>query len=196
MVKQSRRSRYTKRRTQRGAGYTMGGQLAPGMVNNYAQNILSTGKAMCPDCLAAVKTDTVGFSGPRGLPGLSGGRRRQATRKQSGGRYGFDLSAPLASSAGPGLGGIPSVQRISCESSSTTANPLNKMQMGGASSTAAYYAPTAGYASQASTFKDSVGGPVMIQLPYEARAMNQACLKTGGGKRKHKRKQTRGTKRR
>lgn len=43
-----------------------------------------------------------------------------------------------------------------------------------------YYAPTGGYANTASTWKDSVGAPVQIQVPYAARAMNQACLTTGG----------------
>jgi hypothetical protein len=189
--------RHTKK--QRGAGYGMGPQVAPGMVSNYAQEIVSTGKPLCPDCLAAQKTDTMGFSGPKGLPGLSGGRRdtrRNGNLIQYGGRYGFDLSATVAPSAGPALGGIPPVQKIACESSSTTANPLNKVQSGGVGGvdSAAYYAPTAGYANQAATFKDSVGGSVMIQLPYEARAMNPACLKTGGGRRG--RAHTRGRKQR
>jgi hypothetical protein len=43
-----------------------------------------------------------------------------------------------------------------------------------------YYAPTAGYANTASSWKDSVGAPVQIQVPFAARAMNQACLTTGG----------------
>lgn len=43
-----------------------------------------------------------------------------------------------------------------------------------------YYAPTAGYANTASTWKDSVGAPVQIQVPFAARSMNQACLSTGG----------------
>jgi hypothetical protein len=43
-----------------------------------------------------------------------------------------------------------------------------------------YYAPTAGYANNASTWKDSVGAPVQIQVPFAARSMNQACLTTGG----------------
>jgi hypothetical protein len=43
-----------------------------------------------------------------------------------------------------------------------------------------YYGPTAGYANTASTWKDSVGAPVQIQVPFAARSMNQACLTTGG----------------
>ena len=65
------------------------------------------------------------------------------------------------------------------------------------------YAPTAGYANTASTWKDSVGAPVQIQVPFAARSMNQACLTTGGhppltgalqkgGKNKRTRKQRAG----
>lgn len=105
-------------------------------------------------------------------------------------------------------GTYPPVQRIACEGS--TPNPLNPgphtpstqptpvasssipmPQSGGAQLAPAtygvgnvdsmyYYAPTAGYANTASTWKDSVGAPVQIQVPFAARAMNQACLTTGG----------------
>jgi hypothetical protein len=43
---------------------------------------------------------------------------------------------------------------------------------------------TAGYTNNASTWVSSTGSPVLLQAPYEARTMNPACLKTGGGKRK------------
>jgi hypothetical protein len=43
-----------------------------------------------------------------------------------------------------------------------------------------HYSPTAGYANTASTWKDSVGAPIQIQVPFAARSMNQACLSTGG----------------
>lgn len=100
------------------------------------------------------------------------------------------------------------VQRIACEGS--TPNPLNlgphtpstqplpvassriPMPQGGGAQLAPatygvgnvdsmyHYSPTAGYANSASTWKDSVGAPVQIQVPFAARAMNQACLSTGG----------------
>ncbi len=44
--------------------------------------------------------------------------------------------------------------------------------------------PTAGYDNKPSTWTDSVGAPVQLQIPYNARIMNPACLKTGGGSRK------------
>lgn len=43
---------------------------------------------------------------------------------------------------------------------------------------AAYYAPTAGYGNQPSTWVSSTGTPSMLQIPYDARAANPACLKT------------------
>jgi hypothetical protein len=48
----------------------------------------------------------------------------------------------------------------------------------------AYYAPTAGYDNKPSTWLDSVGAPVQLQIPYEAKSWNPACLKTGGKRRK------------
>jgi len=50
----------------------------------------------------------------------------------------------------------------------------------------AYYAPTAGYSNTASTWVGSTGSPSMLQQPYEARAMNPACVKTGGGSRRRR----------
>ena len=35
-------------------------------------------------------------------------------------------------------------------------------------------------------FVDSVGGPVLLQQPYDARIMNPACLKTGGKRKLRK----------
>ena len=43
---------------------------------------------------------------------------------------------------------------------------------------AAYYAPTAGFDNKPSSWLNSVGAPVQLQIPYEAKAWNPACLKT------------------
>lgn len=102
-------------------------------------------------------------------------------------------------------GTYPPVQRIACEGS--TPNPLNpgphtpstqptpvassqlhlNPQSGGAPNTVGvgdvdsmyYYAPTAGYDNKPSTWVDSVGAPVQLQIPFAAREMNPACLTTG-----------------
>jgi hypothetical protein len=84
------------------------------------------------------------------------------------------------------------VQRIGCEGglvntspSGAAANPVPMKQSGGVGGVdSAYYAaPTAGYGNQPSTWVSSTGTPSLLQIPYAAREMNQACLKTGGGKR-------------
>jgi hypothetical protein len=104
-------------------------------------------------------------------------------------------------------GTYPPVQRIACEGS--TPNPLNpgphtpstqplpvasanlhlNPQSGGATAPATvgvgdvdsmyYYAPTAGYDNRPSTWVDSVGAPVQLQIPFAAREMNPACITTG-----------------
>jgi hypothetical protein len=151
-----------------------------------------------------------GMSGGKGKGKRKGTRKGKGrkTRKQRGGRYGFYPEGdPNTSGQAWWAGSYAPVQRIGCEG--TTHNPLNpthtgssappgaaspnywmKQQGGGQLAPATYgvgnvdsmyyYAPTAGYANQASTWKDSVGAPVQIQVPFAARSMNQACLSTGG----------------
>jgi hypothetical protein len=212
---------------------------------------------------------------------------------QAGGRYTFDLSNPAPGAAAPWAGGIPPVQRLACESASTTANSLNKHMGGGIAGgilrdfysigkkqlmnrvgnikryslkglrgvkkyslkglrgvkgysmkglkglkglrkrilgrgggkfslkqitrrfkrnfkglknysmkglkglkglrkrflgrgggnglgvdNVAYYAPTAGYENKPSTWLDSVGAPVQLQIPNDAKAWNPSCLTT------------------
>ena len=47
----------------------------------------------------------------------------------------------------------------------------------------AYYAPTAGYGHAFETYRAPSPVPgLMTNTPYEARAFNQACIKTGGGR--------------
>jgi len=60
-----------------------------------------------------------------------------------------------------------------------------------------YYAPTAGYRNDFMTFRAPSAVPgLTIQTPYDARAFNQACIKTGGGKRrKHHTRRKRSTRR-
>ncbi len=59
-----------------------------------------------------------------------------------------------------------------------------------------YYAPTAGYRNDFMTFRAPSAVPgLTIQTPYDARAFNQACIKTGGKRstrRKHSTRRKRG----
>jgi hypothetical protein len=147
-------------------------------------------------CQAATRFGLVSQStgAGTGLPGMRGGKRsgpkRRGTKRsgtkrrvQRGGRYGFDLSAPVAPAA-PWAGGIPQVMRIPCEAARP--NPLNAQAGGAPGGTGSPYitAQTAGYANQPSSWVGSTGAPSMIQAPYDARTMNQACLKTGGGRKR------------
>jgi hypothetical protein len=205
MAQRSGKSRKL-RRAMRGGGlgqsYSFGAPIVAGLGNSAEVIPMSS-------CLAAsrpgmVSTPTTGL----GLPGLSGGarRRRRAAgtrrgrRAQRGGRYSFDLSAPVAGGTPWGTG-IPPVMRIPCEGA--THNPLNTgaPMRGGAAgglgaSSLAYVAPTAGYGNTPSGWVASTGAPVLIQTPYDARTMNQACLKTGGGKRRRSSRSSRKTHRR
>jgi len=105
-------------------------------------------------------------------------------------------------------GTYPPVQRIACEGSTpnplnpgphtpstqplpvASANLHLNPQSGGAGANPGtvgvgnvdsmyYYAPTAGYDNKPSTWVDSVGAPVQLQIPFAAREMNPACLTTG-----------------
>lgn len=127
--------------------------------------------------------------------------------KQRGGRWVPDLASPIGAS-GPNVF-APTV-RLGCEGGTPYTpipSPMNGggqcgavPQAGGATqaSSSAYYAaplgrgpdsafyqaPNAGYTNQPSSWVSSAGSPSLVQVPYEARSMNQACLKTGGGRKK------------
>jgi hypothetical protein len=211
MVKKSRRNYRKNRKSsqrggsscrQRGAGYTVGQSVAPEAP--YAQEIIG-GPKFTPDCLAATRPGLVGpISGTGGLPGFAGGSRQNMGTEgiaqalgspvMNGGRYMVDVGqGPIngIGSAGPSAG-MAVISRIGCEGGlvntsppGALANPTPLRQAGGVGGVdSAYYtAPTAGYGNRPSDFVDSVGGPVLLQQPYDARIMNPACLKTGGRRR-------------
>lgn len=171
-----------------GNGFTFGAPIIPN---------LDAGQTVVPQssCMAEVRPGFISNPGTSsGLPGMGGGRRRRGKRgtrrkKQRGGRYGFDLSASATFGGTPWGSGIPQVMSIPCESARS--NPLN-VQMGGVGGidSAFYSAPTAGYSNTPSTWVGSTGSPSMLQTPYDARILNPACMKTGGGRsrRKHRSK--------
>jgi hypothetical protein len=191
-------------RKQRGGNlgntYSFGGPITPGAPIGNTAEVLSQSSCLATPRFGAVSFPTTGL----GLPGMGGGGRRGKKRgkrgtrvkKQRGGRYSFDLSMPLAPSAGPGFGGIPQVMRIPCEAA--THNPLNPVQMGGVGGvdSAFYAAPTAGYSNTPSSWVGSTGAPSMLQTPYEARTTPPVCFKTGGGRRKATRRGKKGSRRR
>jgi hypothetical protein len=148
-----------------------------------------------------------GMSGGKRTRKQRRNRTQKQRGGQRGGRYGFFPEGdPNPSGQLYYAGSYAPIQRIGCEGGSF--NPLNPTHTGSSAPPGAanpnywlkggaqqvapatygvgnvdsmyYYAPTGGYANTASTWKDSVGAPVQIQVPYAARAMNQACLSTGG----------------
>ena len=120
-----------------------------------------------------------------------------------GGRYGntFASMQPLSPN-GVGSSSFAPVTHLPCERGTTNSlnsNPGNIQSLttlkGGAQLSSAnfptvavgaadsmrYYAPTAGYGHQFQEFPapSAVGG-LMLNTPYDARAFNQGCIKTGG----------------
>lgn len=203
-----------------GAGYSIGGPILPGLptVNNYAASVNPIG-----NCHAVTPSYAITAPPATGLPGMGmrGGRRGPKGRKQSGGRYGFDMTTmPAPNGAALAQGGYPEVVKIGCQAN--LQNPFNPTHtapnptpgavssaalgdsiarafgqtggyspLGQAAVSEAYVAPTAGYDNKPSTWTDSVGAPVQLQIPYNARMMNPACLKTGGSRRRRASKKSR-----
>jgi len=106
--------------------------------------------------------------------------------KQSGGRYESNPGALLNNGSDLGMASYSTAGRIACEQGST--NSLN-MRGGaiptvnvGAADSMRLYTPTAGYGHGFETYPgtSAVGG-LMLNTPYDARAYNPACTKTGGG---------------
>lgn len=212
MVKSNQRvKKYTKRRRQSGgdsAAYTFGPAVAPGAP--YASSVIPTSA-----CMATPRPgELVGYSaGSGGLPGFAGGGRRgrggrrrrggRSRKQQQGGGYGTDVAA-VTGGANP----FAPIYRTGCEGGSINTLPPSiqatqrggrrRKQSGGVGGidSAFYRAQTAGYGNQASTWVSSSGSPSLLQTPYDARAMNPACLTTGGGRRRSgSRRRSRSTKR-
>ena len=157
-----------------------------------------------------------GYSGSKGLPGFSGGGKRKSrksrkSRKQSGGRYGMGEPDGVAMGTPWGSGLAPTAH-VPCEASRSaiplsgadgglnhigselwTGSPKSELMTGGASAenSLALTQPTAGYShlqSPGDIIQTAAGTNEMINIPENARVMNQACLKTGGGKSRKERK--------
>ena len=133
--------------------YTSGSVGAPGVANHAANDVQAS----------QVAGQTAGT--------------QPAAQPQKGGRYESNPGALLSGSA-IGMNSYSPVHQIGCERGTT--NSLN--MRGGATDSMRIYAPVAGYGHGFETYPgtNAVGG-LMMNMPYDARAANPACSKTGGG---------------
>ena len=189
----NRNSRTRRNRNKRGggqgAGWTPGGPLLPG-VQSYAQ-VNQTYDA----CVSAPRFGQIAYSNTGGLPGMSGGA------------YTNNLNSTIA--------GFSQIDKIPC--APNYVNPQNAVgthqafvypqvegitgtQKGGVGLQAAqdmgvYEAPTARYSQAASLWTDSVGAPVLLNQPLDAKMWSKACTATAGGARSRRNRRNRKTNR-
>jgi len=160
MVKHSKNLKKTRRNKHRGgsqgSGYEPGGPLLRG-VQNDAQVVKPYDA-----CMTVNRPGQIAYSNMGGLPGMRGGR------------YTVSLDGSIA--------GLAEYTKIPCESN--LRNPLN--QTGGVGLQSAEYSPvlqegTARYSQSPSSFTDSVGAPILLNQPLDARMWSKACTQTAGG---------------
>lgn len=147
-------------------------------------------------------------------------KRSKGSRKnkvQHGGRYGFDPQMVPLISGTPSTSGYAPVSSIPCEASrsvipdSGASGVLNSRasylwdspassgkQAGGGSGNPISGAPfievpTAHYSDNtAAPIRSAAGTNIMVHTPYNYSQMNQACVKTGGGKKSKKTRKSKG----
>lgn len=192
---QSRRTRKHKNKRKSGGGWSEGSMIIPGQL----EHVKYTGEGTdCPGAVTRPGYLDMGLS-HKGMPGLSGGRRRRQRRRNyklsqkrlfKGGRYGFSFAdaAPLNNYNDVGMAS-GAFSKVPCEMSrsmmgGSQAYSPSPVSFGsgqtvavGQAGSAMYAAPNAGYRN------DFTADGMMIQAPYDAGSFNQACLKTSGGKR-------------
>lgn len=139
-----------------GSGYEPGGALLRGV--QLDAQIVKPYDA----CMTVARPGQMAFSSMGGLPGMRGGA------------YTNNLDS--------GIAGFAQVDKVACQPNLT--NPLN--QRGGvglqsAQDMGVYEAPTARYAQAASSFTNSVGAPILLNQPLDARMWSRACTQTAGG---------------
>lgn len=177
------------------ASYTFGSSaVAPGAP--YATEVISK-----PACLSAQPPGALtAYTPPNqgGLPGFGGGgrRKRRGTKRRNNKKRRRGLKTRRARGGGWSMSGAPlDGPNVLTDVVPTGCRGAHYQQGGAPGGVASpfYTAQTAGYGFAPSSWQGASGAPVNIQVPYNPNGLNQACLKTGGGKRRGKK---RGTKRR
>lgn len=191
------RSRKTKKSfrhsKKRGAGYSVGPEYVS------AGNLVNNRYSGPNDCAGVPTRFGLANVTPRGLPGLSGGKRRRY-KATHGGAYASTFQE--LSPNGVGMSSYTTIGSIPCERGTTNSlnpNPngiqsmttLPKMSGGalnpapvtvGAVDSMRYYAPNAGYTNNPVVLPPGGASPgFMAQIGYPAGQFNRACLTTGGG---------------
>lgn len=183
-----RRKRTSKSIRKRGGGFATGpNMVSPG--NLVFAPYTGVGKD-CPGNFSL--TDRPGYItsyAPHGLPGFRGG-----------GAYGFASNAAPLSPNGVGTSPMPFMplrcnqfrggRRRRTRGGALTGSEVSSafpVVHVGAADSMRYYAPNAGYRNDFTTFSGQSAVPgFTVQTPYAAGAFNQACLKTGGSRRRRK----------
>jgi hypothetical protein len=165
-----------------------GSYVRPGFISNYGGSGMpgmSGGKRRSrggyEPAVAPIVDSPVHFPSAPGVPP----QNAEQVIIQKGGRYESNPGALLDGGSDIGMKFYSGAHSIPCERGST--NSLN-MHGGavptvtvGAADSMRYNAPTAGYGHGFETLPGSAVGGLMINTPYDARAFNPACTKTGGG---------------
>lgn len=173
-------SRHRKNRTMRkrrnrylgggqGSGLEPGAPLVPGLGSDAQIH-----KAY-DACAGAARPGQIAYSPTGGLPGMRGGA------------YTNNLEN--------GIAGFAQIDKVGCQPN--LLNPLNQhmRQSGGvglqsAKDMGVYEASTARYSQAASPWTNSVGAPVLLNQPLDARMWSKACTQTAG-RRKNRKNRTR-----
>jgi hypothetical protein len=155
----SRKNRKNLKGGNAGSGWSPYGQLSPS-VNWIAEN------KVYDSCLTVPRPGQIAFQNTGGLPGMKGGA------------YTNNLFAPT-------IAGLPQIDKIAC--TPNYVNPLNHQKGGvgllGASDMGVYEAPTARYTQSPSQWTNSVGAPLLLNQPMDAKLISKACVQTAGKRR-------------
>ncbi len=212
----TRRAKCKRNRKQMGGAIGGVVTFAPASVGTLINNPLAVGSSS--SCLAAPRPGLLSGVASNGLPGMSGGRRknrkgsRKGSKKQRGGAYGFTGDSGIIAGF-PGGASYPPVQSIGCTAPSTVEIPasasgtINKvggplwsgpssslLQSGGGGYQLGETLKTAAYTMldgrEGSVIPSNTGVPLAAVIPVDGRTSGQSpCQK--GGKRRRSRKNSR-----
>ena len=167
-----------------------GSYVRPGFISNYGGSGMPgmrggkrRSRGGYEPAIAPIVDSPVHFPSAPGVPPHA--QQAEQVVIQKGGRYESNPGALLDGGSDIGMKFYSGAHPIACERGST--NSLN-MHGGavptvtvGAADSMRYNASTAGYGHGFETLPGSAVGGLMINTPYDARAFNSACTKTGGG---------------